>query len=132
MSFLLDTNICSAFLKRPGQVTHRFFQHVGSLHVSTVIVGELYVWAFRRPNPEILLRAIEDELLAEMTVLPYTAPCAREYGRLRAAQLSVGRVVNPVDLMIAATALAHGLTVVTNNVKDFAGIPDLRVEDWLQ
>lgn len=131
MKYLLDTNTCSAYLRRPGPVTHRVFQHIGSLHISTIVVGELYVWALRRPNPEKLLSAIEDELLLETKILPYTMNCAVEFAHLRAAQLSVGRVVNPVDLMIAATALAYGMAVVTNNTKDFSGIPNLHIEDWL-
>src|SRR5437588_6580864 len=46
MSFLLDTNICSAYLKYPGALTHRFHQHGGRLYVTTLVLGELYTWAY--------------------------------------------------------------------------------------
>ena len=63
MSFLLDTDICSAHIKRPAGLMHRFVQHSGRLFLSTIALGELYVWAHRRPNPASLLQAIERDLL---------------------------------------------------------------------
>lgn len=56
MSYLLDTNICSAHLKRPGGLTHRMIQHSGRLYTSTVVLGELLAWAYRRNNPAPLLQ----------------------------------------------------------------------------
>ncbi len=47
MSFLLDTNICSAQIKGNKQVFNRFIQHGGRLHVSVVTVAELVIWALR-------------------------------------------------------------------------------------
>jgi tRNA(fMet)-specific endonuclease VapC len=50
MTHLLDTNICSAYLKRPGGLAHRFMQHAGGLALPTIVLAELYTWAFRRPK----------------------------------------------------------------------------------
>jgi len=47
MSFLLDTDICSAHLKQKGNLTHKLLQYMGRLHVSVITVGELYTWALR-------------------------------------------------------------------------------------
>lgn len=131
MRFLLDTNICSAYLKRPGGLAHRFMQHVGSLALPTVVLAELYTWAFRRPQPSPLLDLIERDLVPDMRVLDFDAACARRFGELRATLLAGGVVVNPVDLMIAAVARTHDLVLVTHNTKHFEVIPDLPIEDWL-
>lgn len=131
MTHLLDTNICSAYLKRPGGLAHRFVQHVGGLALPTIVLAELYTWAFRRPQPAPLLRAIEQDLIPDVRLLDFDADCARRFGEERASLLAKGIVVNPVDLMIAAVALTHELTLVTHNVKHFEVIPDLQIDDWL-
>lgn len=131
MSFLLDTNICSAFLKRPERLAHRFMTHGGQLNLSTVVLAELLTWAHQR-NDSQLLDLVEHELVQVMTVYPFDVACASEYGALRARQLAKGRVVDPTDLMIAATALAHDLTVVTANTRHFADVPGLRLVNWLE
>ena len=74
---------------------------------------------------------ISDDLLAEIPVLGFDLESAERYGKVRADLLTAGITVNPVDLMIAATALEHGLTMVTNNVRHFEVIPGLNLEDWL-
>lgn len=131
MSFLLDTNICSAHLRRPSGLAHRFLQHLGRLNVPSIVMGELYAWAFRRPDPAPLLRSVEDDLLQDITILDFDHPCSYEYGRLRGLMLRQGQPVLEIDLMIAAVALVHDLTLVTHNTKHFRNVPGLRLEDWL-
>ena len=131
MSFLLDTNICSTYLKKPRRLTHRFIQHSGRLNVATIILGELYTWAYRRPDPSPVLTDISSELLPQVTELVFDAPCAVEFGRVYPALLNMGRPVEAVDVQIAATAIVHDLTLVTHNTKDFQHIAGLRLDDWL-
>ncbi len=69
MSLLLDTNICSEHLRKPAGLSHRFMQYAGRLSIPTIVLGELLAWAYRRPNPDPLLRLIE-ELRADIQVLP--------------------------------------------------------------
>jgi tRNA(fMet)-specific endonuclease VapC len=130
MSFLLDTNICSEHLRRPAGLSHRFVQHGGALSIPTVVLGELLAWAYRRPNPDPLLRLIA-ELRADLQVLPFDEACANEFGRLRGTLIRQGIGVGSVDMMIAAVALVHNLTLVTHNTKDFQRIPGIRLVDWL-
>ena len=132
MSYLLDTNICSAHLKRPSGLAHRFIQYGGRLHIPTIVLGELYAWAYRRTDPAILLRQIEDELLTDIVVLDFDLTCAQTFGRVRGTLLQRGLSINTTDLMIAAVALTHGLSLVTKNTKDFQSIPGLLLEDWLK
>jgi predicted nucleic acid-binding protein len=63
MNFLLDTDTCSAHLKRPAGLMHRFVQHAGGLCVSTVALGELYTWAYNRKNRTEAVHRIENDLL---------------------------------------------------------------------
>jgi tRNA(fMet)-specific endonuclease VapC len=131
MSHLLGTNICAAHLKRPAGLMHRFTQHAGGLFTSTVVLGELYAWAYHRSSPQPLLDKIENDLLADVFVLDFDKLCAEQFGRIRGQLLQLGRTVGRLDLMIAATALIHNLTLVTHNTRDFQPVPGLRLEDWL-
>ena len=132
MSHLLDTNICSAHLKRPAGLTHRFVQHSGRLFISSIVLGELYAWAYRRSSPQPLLGRIETELMTDVMVLDFDRACAVEFGQLRGELLRKGLTVSRLDLLIAATARVYDLTLVTHNTQDFRNIPGLRLEDWLQ
>ena len=60
MTHLLDTNICSAHMRRPGGLAHRFFQYAGGIATSTVVLAELYSGAYKHPSPSRLLALIAD------------------------------------------------------------------------
>lgn len=131
MSFLLDTNILSAHLRRPAGLAHRFFQYSGRLFTSSICLGELYVWAFARPEPTPMLTAIEQLLQYEVSVIDFDQDCAKQFGVVRAGLRRQGIEVNTTDLMIASVALVYDLTLVTNNTVDFQNIPGLQLVDWL-
>jgi tRNA(fMet)-specific endonuclease VapC len=131
MSFLVDTDICSAHLKRPSGLMHRFVQHSGGLYIAAIVLGELYTWAYQRKNPAALIQRIENDLLPDVRVLDFDSDCAKEFGRVRGQLLQTGISVSRVDLLIAAVALSHNLTLVTHNTPDFRNIPGLRLDDWL-
>ena len=130
MSFLIDTDICSAYLKGDGRVFNRFLQHGGGLHLSAITLAELYVWALRANAPASRLVGVTD-LLSEVSVLPVDRDVARRFGEVRASLLDKGRPIATPDALIASTALLYDLTVVTHNALHFAPFPGLRVEDWL-
>jgi tRNA(fMet)-specific endonuclease VapC len=130
MSFLLDTDTCSAHLKRPSGLMHRFVQHAGGLHIAAPVLGELYTWAFHR-NSATLIQQIENDLLADVVVMDFDRHCAKEFGSVRGLLLRQGIQVSRVDLMIGCVALVHNLTLVTHNTADFKNIPGLRLDDWL-
>ena len=131
MSFLLDTDICSAHLKRPSGLMHRFIQHSGGLYISTVVLAELYTWAFQRKNPASLLQQLVNDLLADVSVLDFNSDCALAFGRLRGHFLQQGIATSRMGLMIAVVALVHNLTLVTHNTADYQHIPGLRLDDWI-
>lgn len=131
MKYLLDTDICSAYGRRPAALTHRFFQYGNdNIVVSALSLAELYSGAYLRPNNRKLIPQIS-ALRGEITVLPFDDTCAEIYGRLNGMLRLKGVVVGAIDLMIASVALAHDLTLVTHNTADFAPVPGLRLEDWL-
>jgi tRNA(fMet)-specific endonuclease VapC len=131
MSFLLDTDTCSAHLKRPSGLMHRFVQHSGGLYIPTIVLAELYTWAYQRTNPTSVIQRIENDLVPDVTVLEFDSDCAKEFGRTRGQLLQQGISVSRVDLLIAAVALVNNLTLVTHNTTDYSNIPGLRLDDWL-
>jgi predicted nucleic acid-binding protein len=130
VSFLLDTDICSAYLKGNNAVFGRFIQYGGRLHISVATLGELWTWALRANAPARRLQGLT-ALLTDVVVLDATAAVARKFGEVEAQMLDEGLSVTEFDLLIAATALTHDLTLVTHNVQDFVHVPALAIEDWL-
>ena len=131
MSFLLDTNILSAHLRRSASLAHRFFQYSGRLYTASVSLGELYVWAYARSDPTPMLASIEQLLDFEVSVIDFDRACAQRFGRERAGLRQQGIEVSTTDLMIASVALEYDLTLVTHNTVDFHNVPSLRLDDWL-
>lgn len=130
MSFLVDTDICSAYLKQPGRLAAKFLQYQGRLHVSVVTVAELRTWVLRKQTA-VARRQDLNDFLQVGTVLDVTHDMAEHCARIRARQLDAGTPAPRLDLFIAATALVHQLTVVTHNTRHFSAIEGLLVEDWL-
>jgi tRNA(fMet)-specific endonuclease VapC len=76
-------------------------------------------------------KAAIERLLASIEVISFGRNCAAEYGRLRLTLNRIGRTTGEIDAFIAATALAHGATLVTHHTKHFQHVPGLRLEDWV-
>jgi tRNA(fMet)-specific endonuclease VapC len=130
VSYLLDTDVCSAYLKGNRSVWNKCIQYGGRIHVSAINVAELYVWALRRnASPRRLIDLTE--FLEDVTILNPDAEVARRYGEIRASELDRGLSTPEMDLLIAATALVNDLTLVTHNLRDYANVPGLSVDDWL-
>ena len=93
MNFLLDTDICSAHMRRPAQLNHRFVQYIGRIAISTVTLAELYAGAYSHSRAKRLLTLIAD-LLQEVHVIDFDAACAETFGR-REARCSNGEYPYP-------------------------------------
>jgi predicted nucleic acid-binding protein len=92
-----------------------------------VVVGELYKGAYRSAHRGLHLEQIEVKVLPAVTVLPYDTAVARMYGEIDAQLYRLRLPLADADLQIAATALHHGLLMVTGNIRHFARIPGLSV-----
>jgi predicted nucleic acid-binding protein len=130
VSFLLDTDICSAVLRGDPKVQARCQQYLGRLYISTVTLGELFTWAKRAKASPKRLQGLVD-LRNDVQVLPVDDVVAQTFGEIRAALLDSGLAAPHMDMMNAATALVHNLIMVTHNVADYANVPQLIVVDWL-
>ena len=130
MNFLLDTDTCSAHMRRPAKLAHRFVQHTGGLAVPTIVLAELFTGAYKHPNSSKLLSLITD-LLNEVQVIDFDAACAARFGEVRGTLLQQGIMVSRMDLLIASVALVHNLTLVTHNTADYRNVPGLRLDDRL-
>ena len=133
MPFLLDTNVCSWSVKAPpgARILTLVSQYAGQLYASRVTCAELYAFGYQT-NAKYLAR-IENQI-DDLKILEFDEECAREYGRLHARLAERGHQGGRVDLMIAATAIVHGLPLVTydGDFKTFQNvIPELRLEYWL-
>lgn len=130
MAYLFDTDAISEVLRsRPLRGYVEWLETVPreDQFTSAVSVGELYKGAFRSPARERHLRNIEDRVLPAVTTLPYDVAVARVFGRVRAHLEATGRTLPDADVQIAATALYHGLELVTGNLRHFERVPDLSV-----
>jgi tRNA(fMet)-specific endonuclease VapC len=131
MKFLIDTDICSAHMRRPAMLAHRFIQYTGAIAVSAVTLAELYAGAYKHSQSRRLLSLISD-LRQEVIVLDFDETCAEKFGQVRGKLLQQGISVPTTDLLIAAAALVHNVPLVTHNTKDFHNIPGLQLRDWLK
>lgn len=128
MPFLFDTDAVSELLRPkplPGYVEWIRTVPREDQFMSAVSVGELYHGAFRSRARDRHLTNIEQRILPAVTILPYDAAVARIFGQIRAALEEAGTRIDDADLQIAATALYHGLELVTGNVRHFARVPEL-------
>ena len=128
LKYMLDTNICVYAIRGGNEyLDHRFGEcESGDLVISAVTLGELET-GFAKSGDQDGARREATPILADLTVMPFDAAAARAFGRIQAAAPSRR---GAYDRQIAAHATALGLVLVTNNEKDFDGIPGLAVENW--
>lgn len=129
--YLLDTDICIYIVKRrPPQVQEKFESlPLGSVSMSTITHGELLFGALKSQYSERSLSILE-QLLKYIPALPVPEKVARAYAEIRADLSARGQVIGNNDLWIAAHARAEGLILVTNNVREFARVDGLQIENW--
>ena len=132
LRYLLDTNIVIYVLKRrPIEVLSLFNENASRMSISAITLSELFHGAEKSTRVSDNLVAIED-FCSRLEVLPYGAKAAQHYGAIRAGLEKTGQPIGVNVLHIAAHARSEGLVVVTNNVGEFARVPALQVENWVQ
>lgn len=133
MQYLLDTNICIAIIRKKSPLaTQRLTQQaVASVAISTITIAELQFGVHKSSDPAKNQQALE-QFLVPFPFLDFEYDAALAYGSIRAYLEAQGTPIGSLDMLLAAQARAHNLTMVTNNVKEFARVPHLRIEDWTQ
>ena len=131
MRCLLDTNICIYAIKnKPPNVLRRIKEHWDmGIAVSSLTVAELEFGVWNSAAPERNRIALL-EFLSIFDTLPFSDLDASAYGPIRANLKKVGKIIGPIDMLLAAQAVANGLVLVTNNIKEFNRVPNLLIEDW--
>ena len=131
LKYLLDTNIAIYVIKhRPIQVLETFNRHAGQLCISSITLAELFHGVEKSAKPDHNLRQVED-FVSRLEVLEYGSKAASHYGDIRAHLERKGTPIGVNDLHIAAHARSEGLTLVTNNLREFERIEGLRLDNWV-
>ena len=132
LRYLLDTNIVIYVLKRrPVEVLSTFNANASRMAMSSITLAELLHGAEKSSRVSENLAAIED-FCSRLQVLPYGPKAAQHYGAIRAALEKLGQPIGVADMHIAAHARSEGLVLVTNNMGEFARVPALQAENWVQ
>jgi len=128
--YMLDTNMCVYLIKnQPEAVAQRFEQcYVGDVVISAITYAELEYRVAVAVDPD-LERINLANLIEDIPVAPFDSAAGEAYGPIRMASRDSKK--DHLDKLIAAHAVALGVTVVTNNVKDFAKYPGVVTENWL-
>lgn len=131
MTYLIDTNIIIFALKDPRREVSRRLAAVSSeeLVLSSIVEAELYHGAEKYAIPAQRRESLF-WFLEEYVRVPFDTDCVPHYASLRHHLEKRGQLIGGNDLMIAATALAYGLTVITHNSAEFSRVPGLKSEDW--
>lgn len=131
MKYLLDTNACIRALNgsSPALIERLRAETSQDIAVSTITRAELLYGARHSSRVTDNLRLLA-RFFAPFASLPFDDACADHYGAIRADLAGRGRPIGPNDLLIAATARAHDLALVTHDIREFTRVVGLKVEDW--
>lgn len=128
MKYMLDTNAVSLLIKGNQSLMNKVDGvDMSQLFISSVTLGEINFGLAKKGN--LRLQAIVQRFIRHVDVLPWDEDVADFYGKLKAELLRQGKVLSPLDMMIAAHAFAVNATLITND-KAFSQVSSLRVEDW--
>jgi tRNA(fMet)-specific endonuclease VapC len=98
--------------------------------LSAISLAELEYGLHAAGRYEAKLPALQQTLLPFERFAFDPVDCVHRYGRIRAALEKAGKTIGPLDLLIAAQALALDATLITHNTREYRRVPDLAVEDW--
>ena len=132
LKYLLDTNIVIYVIKqRPIEVLAMFNKQHNRMATSAITLAELVHGAEKSQFPVRNLEVVED-FCSRLITLPYGDTAAYHYGNIRAALEKTGQTIGVNDLHIAAQARSQGLTLVSNNLREFERVPGLLLENWVE
>lgn len=134
MTYLLDTNACIALINDKAPSVRMRLQKAlangARILVSSVVAFELWYGVAKSARPEANARLVETFFAGPVSLLAFEQEDAKVAGRVRAALEAVGKPIGAYDLLIAAQALRHQLTLITANGKEFGRVKGLEWVDW--
>lgn len=131
MIFLLDTDTCAYIINKEPPSVHKRLNllQTADVGIPSIVIAELFVGVAksqRRENNRVVLEAF----LKQFTIVPFDKAAAVCYGGIRADLEKKGTPIGPLDMLIAAQAVSLGLTLVTNNLREFKRVPGLKCVSW--
>ena len=129
MKYLLDTNALTAWITKDAH----FIKQIQTKNPSDLVISvmtEHEVLFGIACNPKLRLRTVAESMLGMLPTLAVGSNEAAVAADIRADLRSRGLPIGPYDVLIAATALANGLVIVTHNTREFSRISGLLIEDW--
>ena len=130
--YLLDTNICIYIIKKkPIEVLKKLkTKSKNDIYISSITVAELEYGVAKSDYPEKNKISLI-EFLSIFKILNFDDNDAVEFGMIKADLTKKGKIIGPMDLLIAAQAKSKKLILVTNNIKEFERVIDIKVENWV-
>ena len=131
MKLMLDTNACIYIIKqKPPKVLKHFKAYsVGEIGISSITLAELMFGVRKSQHIQKNQEAL-DAFILPLEIADFDEKAAKDYGEIRAALERAENSIGSMDMLIGAHALSLGLTLVTNNTKEFRKIKHLKVTDW--
>lgn len=130
--YLIDTNICIYIIKqKPPQVLKKLNQKRKSdIYISAISVAELEYGVSNSDYPERNKVSLIS-FLSIFNILNFDDIDASEFGNIKSFLRKAGKIIGTMDLLLASQARARNLTLVTNNIKEFERVPNLKLENWV-
>ncbi len=131
MHYLIDTNICIYLMnQRPHNLIQKIKRFLlGDIGISSITLAELQYGVSKSKKKEKNQSRL-NEFLVPFEILPFDERHTITYGEIRSQLEKAGRIIGPLDLLIAAHALTEELVLITNNDKEFKRVKGLSVENW--
>jgi len=131
MKFMLDTNICIYLIKQKPPKVLKYFRaySVGEIGISSITLAELRFGVAKSQHIQKNEEALAAFILP-LEIADFDEKAAKVYGDIRAALEKAGNPIGSMDMLIGAHALSLGITLVTNNVREFKKVKNLKVIDW--
>lgn len=133
MKYMLDTNICIYAIKnKPEKVLEKFKENLQEgLCISVITLAKLEYGVEKSSNPEKNMAALL-QFVSLLDIIPFDDDAALEYGKICAELHKKGTPIGTMDMLIAAHAKSEDLILVTNNVREFERVIDLKIENWVE
>ncbi|KZL48194.1 type II toxin-antitoxin system VapC family toxin [Nodularia spumigena] len=129
--YLLDTNICIALLKENPQAVTKFNRFFSQCYLSIIVVSELYKGVYCSRQVAKNLETLE-QFIELLPVEQFDLDAAMEFGKIQSELRNIGKPTGEFDALIASVARSREDILITNNIKDFENIANLKLDNWLE
>lgn len=127
MKYLVDSDYVADYLgEHPAAIKLLSSFAKDDLSISLITYGEIYEGIHFGRDPQKTTDVFQ-RFLRPVVILPLTQPIMRQFARIRGELRRTGKIIGDFDILIAATAIQHNLTLLTRNTKDYQRIPDLKL-----